>query len=149
MFVSDETKRQRNLQLHDLDFDAAYRFEWESADIGPTYPSELDMPDATRKVRQLSDAEEATIQAEIAADPDSPELTDAERAATRPAREVLPPEFFEMLERERKKRGRPAAATPKKQVTLRLDADVVESFRAGGDGWQSRINATLRKAQGL
>ena len=82
-------------------------------------------------------------------DVDSPELTDEEVASMRPAREVLPPEFFEMVERERKARGRPALETPKKQVTLRLDADVVESFRAEGAGWQSQINATLRKARGL
>ena len=82
-------------------------------------------------------------------DVDSPELTAQELASMRPAREVLPPEFFEMVERERKTRGRPALQTPKKQVTLRLDADVVESFRAEGAGWQSQINATLRKARGL
>jgi uncharacterized protein (DUF4415 family) len=108
------------------------------------------MPNARRFVPPISDEEEARIQAEIADDPDNPEMTDGELASMRPAREVLPPEFFEMIERERAlRRGRPALAAPKKQVTLRLDADVVESFRAGGDGWQSRINATLRKAQGL
>jgi uncharacterized protein (DUF4415 family) len=31
-------------------------------------------------------------------------------------------------------------------VTIRLDADVVESFKAGGTGWQSRMNAALRKS---
>jgi uncharacterized protein (DUF4415 family) len=45
--------------------------------------------------------------------------------------------------------GRPASANPKKQVTLRLDPDVVEKFRATGKGWQSRINAELRKALGI
>lgn len=42
--------------------------------------------------------------------------------------------------------GRPPSANPKKQVTLRLDADVVEGFRRTGRGWQTRINAELRKA---
>lgn len=46
--------------------------------------------------------------------------------------------------------GRPPERDePKKQVTLRLDADLLERFRAGGAGWQSRINATLRKAVGI
>ena len=45
--------------------------------------------------------------------------------------------------------GRPLSETPKKQVTLRLDPDVVEKFRATGKGWQSRINAELRKALGI
>ena len=45
--------------------------------------------------------------------------------------------------------GRPLSENPKKQVTLRLDPDVIEGFRATGKGWQSRINAELRKALGL
>jgi len=35
-------------------------------------------------------------------------------------------------------------ASPKKQVALRLDADVLDWFRAQGKGYQSRINALLR-----
>jgi uncharacterized protein (DUF4415 family) len=34
-------------------------------------------------------------------------------------------------------------------VTLRLDAKVLEHFREGGPGWQTRINEALRKAAGL
>jgi uncharacterized protein (DUF4415 family) len=45
--------------------------------------------------------------------------------------------------------GRPRAADSKQQVTLRLDSVVVEKFRATGKGWQSRINAELRKALGI
>ena len=45
--------------------------------------------------------------------------------------------------------GRPKKAAPKKAVNIRLDPDVLASFRAGGRGWQSRINAALRKAAGL
>ena len=45
--------------------------------------------------------------------------------------------------------GRPLSENPKKQVTLRLDPDVIEGFRATGKGRQSRINAELRKALGL
>jgi uncharacterized protein (DUF4415 family) len=45
--------------------------------------------------------------------------------------------------------GRPPSDNPKKQVTLRLDPEVVEKFRATGKGWQSRINAELRKALGI
>ena len=47
------------------------------------------------------------------------------------------------------KPGRPPSENPKKQVTLRLDPDVLEKFRATGKGWQSRINAELRKALGI
>jgi uncharacterized protein (DUF4415 family) len=33
---------------------------------------------------------------------------------------------------------------PKEQITLRLDRDVLEWFRARGRGYQTRINAVLR-----
>jgi uncharacterized protein (DUF4415 family) len=47
-------------------------------------------------------------------------------------------------------RGRPPLrGTAKRQVTLRLDPDVIERFREGGPGWQGRINEALRKAVGL
>jgi uncharacterized protein (DUF4415 family) len=36
----------------------------------------------------------------------------------------------------------------KEQVTLRIDQDVLDHFRAGGPGWQDRINEALRKAAG-
>ena len=43
--------------------------------------------------------------------------------------------------------GRPPLGDEaKKQVTLRLDAAVIEAFRAGGAGWQSRMNDVLAKA---
>ena len=45
--------------------------------------------------------------------------------------------------------GRPKSERPKQPVNLRLDADVLAHFRAGGPGWQSRINAVLRKAARL
>jgi len=36
-------------------------------------------------------------------------------------------------------------AENKQQITLRLDADVIEFFRATGRRYQSRINAALRE----
>ena len=44
------------------------------------------------------------------------------------------------------KPGRPKSPAPKRQVTLRLDPDVLDRFRATGPGWQTRINEALRKA---
>ncbi|MGN6468451.1 MAG: BrnA antitoxin family protein [Rhizobiaceae bacterium] len=93
----------------------------------------------------ISDAEEAEIQRQIAEDPDDWASTDEELANARPFAEVFP----DLAESIRRSRGRPPAENPKKQVTLRLDADVVERFRASGRGWQSRINEALRKAAGL
>ena len=34
----------------------------------------------------------------------------------------------------------------KRQITLRLDADVLEWFKSQGSGYQTRINEVLRKA---
>jgi uncharacterized protein (DUF4415 family) len=42
----------------------------------------------------------------------------------------------------------PQRTPTKEQITLRLDRDVVEHFKAGGSGWQSRINAALRRIVG-
>ena len=43
------------------------------------------------------------------------------------------------------KRGRGPQTTPTKVLTsVRLDADILEFFKATGTGYQSRINAALR-----
>jgi uncharacterized protein (DUF4415 family) len=46
-------------------------------------------------------------------------------------------------------RGRPKSDTPKKAISLRVDADVLEKFKEAGRGWQGRMNEALRKAAGL
>lgn len=43
------------------------------------------------------------------------------------------------------RRGRPPAKAPKEAVSIRLSPDVLEYFRAGGRGWQTRIDAALRE----
>ena len=44
------------------------------------------------------------------------------------------------------KRGRGPQAAPTKVLTsIRLDVDVIEFFKSQGEGYQSRINETLRK----
>lgn len=39
--------------------------------------------------------------------------------------------------------GRPKAAVTKQSVNVRLDPEILEHFKAGGKGWQTRINAVL------
>jgi len=42
------------------------------------------------------------------------------------------------------KRGRPRKAHPKRQITIRLSPDVVDTFRSFGKGWQTRVDQALR-----
>ena len=43
-----------------------------------------------------------------------------------------------------KLRGRPKAAVTKERITIRPSPEVVERFRASGDGWQTRVDAALK-----
>ncbi|MGV0986133.1 MAG: BrnA antitoxin family protein [Limnohabitans sp.] len=43
----------------------------------------------------------------------------------------------------RRQRGRPTGSD-KESTTIRFDRDVLAAFRAGGAGWQTRMNAALR-----
>ncbi|MFN3584116.1 MAG: BrnA antitoxin family protein [Phenylobacterium sp.] len=76
---------------------------------------------------------------------DAPELTDDffERAALKKGDEVLRPADGTLT-----RRGRPRLEKPKRQVTIRLDSDVIDRLRASGPGWQSRVNEILKKAVG-
>jgi len=80
-------------------------------------------------------------------DDDNPEWTKEDFARARQGSEVLPPEFLKAFKRTP---GRPKGSTTsnKTLVSLRLDNDVLEKFKAKGSGWQSRINEALRKAAG-
>lgn len=83
-------------------------------------------------------------------DDDNPEWTREDFARARPASDF--PQLAGVLEKAGKPRGRPAGsknARIKDQVTLRIDHDALERFKAGGPGWQTRINDALRKAVGL
>lgn len=77
-------------------------------------------------------------------DPDNPEWTEADFA--RAAENGLAPELYAHFPNTKNRGGRPKSAAPKKQVTLRLAPDVLEFFKATGDGWQVRMEEALRKA---
>jgi uncharacterized protein (DUF4415 family) len=73
---------------------------------------------------------------------DNPAWTEKNFKRAKPLKDVLPA----LAEASVRSRGRPKLESPKEQVTLRLDANVLRAYRAAGPGWQSRINATLAKA---
>ena len=77
---------------------------------------------------------------------DSPELTDEEIASLRPAKDVLPAAFFEGIGEARRARGRPRKEAAKEAVTLRIDPDVLERYKATGEDWRALMSGVLRDA---
>jgi uncharacterized protein (DUF4415 family) len=71
----------------------------------------------------------------------SPRLTVAQLKKMHPMKTAMP----DLVESVRRTRGRPKLDHPKMLVSLRLDADVVDAFKAQGPGWQTRINAVLAR----
>ena len=73
-------------------------------------------------------------------DEDNLPLTAEQIRELRPTRDVLAELGIPMP------KGRPPLEQPKRQVTLRLDEAVLEHFKRGGKGWQTRINDALAAA---
>lgn len=132
MFTWDEAKRRANLCKHGIDFvDAPKIFQgltFTAEDDRETYYAKLrNMKRAStsrksrtdlRRVRQLTDAN-------MVKDGEAPVWTPA-MFARAVARKGLKP-------------------VPRKAlISLRIDADVIDWFRAQGAGYQSRMNALLR-----
>lgn len=86
------------------------------------------MPKLKAAIIMPTPAEDAAITAAAMADPEAQPFTDAEWEQVKPL----------------VRRGRPLGSGSKTQVTLRLDSEVLEKFRASGDGWQTRINEALK-----
>jgi len=58
----------------------------------------------------------------------------------------LPELTEDMLTRARiNKGGRPLSPNPRRLISLRLPADVIERWRATGPGWQTRMAKRLSK----
>jgi uncharacterized protein (DUF4415 family) len=94
---------------------------------------------ARESANRMSDEEDAAITAAALADPDNPPLTEEFWQRARP----MSPE---RLRRLRGQRGPQRSKPVKEHVSLRLDPDIIAHFKKSGPGWQSRLNATLRKA---
>ena len=69
--------------------------------------------------------EDAEITAAALADPDNQPLTD------------------EQLAQFKRRPGRPTGSN-KELVSLRLDSEILNAFRASGAGWQTKINEVLK-----
>ena len=77
-------------------------------------------------------------------DPDNPEWTEADFARAKPA-ESLPEHVLNAFPRTARRVRGPQKAPTKRLVSLRLDPEVIDHFKAGGPGWQSRINEVLAR----
>ena len=84
-----------------------------------------------------SDEENRLINEGIAADPDAFEVTDEMFSKMRPVSEVHP----NIPSRVRGPQKKPT----KKTTTIRLDAEVLDFFKAQGKGWQTEVNDILHK----
>lgn len=65
------------------------------------------------------------------------------------APDLSAPYWVDKFAQAKVQRGRPKATVTKVSTTIRLDPEVLATFKASGPGWQSRINEVLRKAAGL
>ncbi len=82
------------------------------------------------KIIMPSEEEDRRIVAAAESDPDAPPLTDEQLKAMVPLKSL---------------RGRPKSETKKLLVSVRYSQEVIEYFRATGDGWQARMDEVLRK----
>ena len=74
--------------------------------------------------------ENKRISAAAKADPDARPLTPRQLKAMVPLRTL---------------RGRPKSANPKQLVSVRYSPEVLEFFKATGEGWQTRMDGVLRQ----
>ena len=81
-------------------------------------------------VRMPSAEEDKAITAAARSDPDAQPLTPKQLKSMLPIKAL---------------RGRPKSENKKLLVSVRYSQEVVEFFKATGDGWQSRMDGVLRQ----
>jgi hypothetical protein len=81
---------------------------------------------------------------QVPAAPSSPARRGGGTALPRGGWGATLPDLAESIKRSR---GRPPVETPRQQISIRLEPDVIAKFKATGKGWQSRINDVLKAAK--
>lgn len=82
-----------------------------------------------RKIKLPTSEEDAAITTAANSDADSVPFTDEEWESVKPLI----------------RRGRPPSGITKEKISIRLSRDVIDQFKASGDGWQSRIDSALKE----
>lgn len=80
----------------------------------------------------------------MASDDQNPEWTQADFDQAR-GPETLPPHILDAFPQTARRVRGPQKTPTKTLVSLRLDQAVLDHFKAGGPGWQSRINDVLAR----
>jgi uncharacterized protein (DUF4415 family) len=73
------------------------------------------------------------------------DITNPEWTADEINRAVQFNDLSESLKKKLRGQRGPNKNPPKRPVSIRLSADVLDAFRATGDGWQTRIDNALRQ----
>jgi uncharacterized protein (DUF4415 family) len=73
---------------------------------------------------------------------ESPPLTETMLRNLKPSRERMPKHLFDKLVQAQQQR----AGEAKEDVTLSVDREVIEHFKAKGADWRNRMSAALRQA---
>jgi uncharacterized protein (DUF4415 family) len=95
-------------------------------------------------VQPIRPEEQARYDALAEADTDAPAMSESELAELRPMHEVMP----DLAATPPRLRGRPRKPEAEKLVAvkLHLDRQTLETFKAGGPGWQTRMREVLSRS---
>lgn len=109
------------------------------------------MPKTKLNITIPTDKEDVAITAAALGDPDCPPLDEHfwENAKTGEELAKTDPVIAKLIDAQKKgtltarPMGRPKKDNPKQATTIRLSPEVIDFFKRGGKGWQTRINNAL------
>lgn len=76
---------------------------------------------------------------------DAPDLTEEFFAKATPMVDGQAVPLEEFAVKARKRMGRPLVEVKRPTLNMRVDPDVLAALKASGKGWQTRVNALLRR----
>jgi uncharacterized protein (DUF4415 family) len=150
MIIYDEKKRQANLIKHGLDLANAHLVYDAPGKIAlcslrRTFGSfHCDAPQKRRGNAMTTSSKTDWDRVKREADADAPITPDAEDLYNPNDEEAVDAFFDQAVVKRRGERG-PQKTPVKERVSLRLSSEVVDYFKAGGSGWQTRLDQALKE----